>query len=150
MYKRQVARLRDAGVTVGLGTSGGGSNDAGHLLADARLAIQVAPLAGRPLDALEVLEMITAGGADGLGRPELGRLTPGSAADLVVWDVSGVADAGVADPIRGLLWAAPGRRPRHVVVGGQVVVRDFELVTADERALAADLREQCARRGIGR
>jgi len=68
----------------------------------------------------------------------------------VVWDVSGVADAGVADPIRGLLWAAPGRRPRHVVVGGQVVVRDFELVTADERALAADLREQCARRGIGR
>ncbi len=144
-----VARLRDSGVTVGLGTSGGGSNDAGHLLADARLAMQVAPLAGRPLDALEVLEMITAGGADGLGRPELGRLTPGSAADLVVWDVSGVADAGVAEPIPGLLWASPGRRPRHVVVGGRVVVRDFELITADERALAADLREQCARRGIG-
>ena len=145
-----VARLLDAGVTVGLGTSGGGSNDAGHLLADARLAMQVAPLAGRPLDALEVLTMATAGGADGLGRPELGRLTPGAAADLVVWDVSGVADAGVADPVRGLLWAAPGRRPRHVVVGGRVVVRDFELVTADERELAGDLRRECGRRGIGR
>ena len=145
-----VARLLDAGVTVGLGTSGGGSNDAGHLLADARLAMQVAPLAGRPLDALEVLTMATAGGADGLGRPELGRLTPGAAADLVVWDVSGVADAGVADPVRGLLWAAPGRRPRHVVVGGRVVVRDFELVAADERELAGDLRRECGRRGIGR
>ena len=94
--------------------------------------------------------MATAGGADGLGRPELGRLTPGAAADLVVWDVSGVADAGVADPVRGLLWAAPGRRPRHVVVGGRVVVRDFELVAADERELAGDLRRECGRRGIGR
>ncbi|MEH6381042.1 MAG: amidohydrolase family protein [Dietzia cercidiphylli] len=145
-----VARLLDRGVRVGLGTSGGGSNDAGHLLADARLAMQVAPLAGRPLDALEALTMATSGGADGLGRPELGRLTPGSAADLVVWDVAGVADAGVADPVRGLLWASPGRRPRHVVVGGRVVVRDFELVTAEEQVLAAELSEQCTRRRIGR
>ena len=67
-----------------------------------------------------------------------------------MWDVSGVADAGVADPVRGLLWAAPGRRPRHVVVGGRVVVRDFELVAADERELAGDLRRECGRRGIGR
>ena len=33
--------LLDAGVGVGLGTSGGGSNDAGNLPADARLALQV-------------------------------------------------------------------------------------------------------------
>ncbi|EYT58592.1 hydroxyatrazine ethylaminohydrolase [Dietzia sp. UCD-THP] len=145
-----VARLLDGGVRVGLGTSGGGSNDAGHLLADARLAMQVAPLAGRPMDALEALTMATAGGADGLGRTELGRLTPGSAADLVVWDVSGVADAGVADPVPGLLWADPGRRPRHVVVGGVVVVRDFQLVRCDERAVASELRRECARRAIGR
>ena len=51
-----VAALPDAGVAVGLGTSGGGSNDAGHLLADARLALQVAPLVGSPLAAREVLD----------------------------------------------------------------------------------------------
>lgn len=133
------AALADAGVAVGLGTSGGGSNDAGHLLADARLALQVAPLAGRPVSAVEVLGWATSGGADGLGRPELGRLTPGSAADLACWDVRGVADAGVADPLAGLLWAAPGRRPRHVVVGGRVVVRDGELVARPEREVAAAL-----------
>uniref|UniRef100_UPI0025BBB454 amidohydrolase family protein n=1 Tax=Herbiconiux sp. TaxID=1871186 RepID=UPI0025BBB454 len=134
-----VAALREAGIAVGLGTSGGGSNDAGHLLADARLALQVAPLVGPPIPARDVLAMAMEGSARGLGRPELGHLRPGAAADLCVWDVSGVADAGVADPVAGLLWASPGRRPRHVVVAGRVVVRDYELVSHDERALAADL-----------
>lgn len=144
------AALADAGAAVGLGTSGGGSNDAGHLLADARLALQVAPLAGRPVSAEEVLGWATRGSATGLGRPELGRLGPGSAADLVCWDVSGVADAGVADPVAGLLWASPGRRPRHVVVAGRVVVRDGVLVTADADALGRDLRRLLLQRGSGR
>ncbi|MDH6181550.1 8-oxoguanine deaminase [Microbacteriaceae bacterium SG_E_30_P1] len=141
-----VAALKAAGITVGLGTSGGGSNDAGHLLADARLAMQVAPLVGPPVPAREVLAMAMAGSAAGLGRPELGNLRVGSAADVCVWDVSGAADAGVADPVAGLLWAAPGRRPRHVVVAGQVVVRDYELVTADERGLVASLARRVGRR----
>jgi cytosine/adenosine deaminase-related metal-dependent hydrolase len=140
-----VAALRDAGIIVGLGTSGGGSNDAGHLLADARLAMQVAPLVGPPIAARAVLGMAMAGSALGLGRPELGQLRPGAAADLCVWDVSRVADAGVADPVAGLLWAAPGRRPKHVVVAGRVVVRDYELVTADERDLVATLNARLAR-----
>lgn len=135
-----VAALRAAGVEVGLGTSGGGSNDAGHLLADARLAMQVAPLVGPPLAAADVLAMATTGSAAGLGRPGLG-----SGTDLCVWDVSGVADAGVHDPVAGLLWASPGRRPRHVVVAGRVVVRDGVLVTADEREIVADLGRVSAR-----
>jgi 8-oxoguanine deaminase len=140
-----VAALRDAGIVLGLGTSGGGSNDAGHLLADARLAMQVSGLVGPQLPAREVLAMATAGSAAGLGRAELGHLRPGAAADLCVWDVSGVADAGVADPVAGLLWAAPGRRPRHVLVGGEFVVRDYQLVNADEHELVARLRERLAR-----
>ncbi|GLY29301.1 amidohydrolase family protein [Kineosporia sp. NBRC 101731] len=134
-----VAALLEAGIPVGLGTSGGGSNDAGHLLADARLAMQVSALVGRQLSAREVLASTTHGSAAGLARPELGHLRPGAAADLCVWDVSGVADAGVADPVAGLLWARPGRRPRHVVVGGRVVVRDYRLVGTDESELVGRL-----------
>lgn len=140
-----VRRLLDAGLTVGLGTSGGGSNDAGHLLADARLAMQVSGLHGPALDARTVLGSTTAGSARGLGREELATLAPGSAADLCVWDVSGVADAGTADPVAGLLWLSPGRRPRHVIVGGEIVVRDYALVTADELEIRAALRERVGR-----
>ena len=135
-----VAALLAAGIRVGLGTSGGGSNDAGHLLADARLAMQVAPLVGPALAARDVIGMATEGSAQGLGRLELGHLRAGSAADLCVWDVSGVADAGVADPVAGLLWASPGRRPKHVVVAGQVVVRDYRLVNAEEADLVQAMR----------
>jgi 8-oxoguanine deaminase len=156
-----VGALRAAGVTVGLGTSGGASNDAGHLLADARLAMQVAPLAslpGLPLRARDVLAMMTHGSAAGLGRPEL---VPANWLDFTgevdgpdrcYWDVSGVADAGVADPLAGLLWSSPGRRPRHVVVAGEVIVRDGHLVRADERELAAGLARLLAARSapIGR
>ena len=73
----EAGALIDRGVAVGLGTSGGGSNDAGHLLADARLAMQVSALTGRVLTAREVLTMATAGSAAGLGRPELGHLEVG-------------------------------------------------------------------------
>jgi len=140
-----VRRLLDAGVAVGLGTSGGGSNDAGHLLADARLAMQVSALVGPQVPASDVLTMATSGSADGLGRPELGRLTPGSAGDLCLWDVSGIADAGVADPVAGLLWAAPGRRPRTVLVAGRVVVGAGRLVRVDEHEVVARLFERVKR-----
>ncbi|HJG46772.1 amidohydrolase family protein, partial [Corynebacterium variabile] len=141
-----VGDLLDRGVTVGLGTSGGGSNDGGHLLADARLAVQVSGLTGRVLTAEEALGMATAGSAAGLGRPELGVLDAGTPADLCVWDCSGVADAGVHDWPAGLLWATPGRRPRDVMVAGEWVVRDGELLTADADGLAAELNSLLAQR----
>ena len=144
----EVGLLLDEGVRVGLGTSGGGSNDAGHLLADARLAMQASGLANRPLTAREVLTMATAGSAAGLGRSELGHLELGAAADFCCYDISDVYDAGVADPLAGLLWGNPGRKPRHVVVNGKVVVRDGELVAIDSRRLARKLKTEIQQRGI--
>lgn len=144
----EVGLLLDEGIQVGFGTSGGGSNDAGHLLADARLAMQASGLAARPLTAREVLTMATAGSAAGLGRSELGHLEPGAAADFCCYDISDVYDAGVSDPLAGLLWANPGRKPRHVVVNGKVVVRDGELVSIDSRRLARKLKADIQQRGI--
>ena len=144
----EVGLLLDEGIQVGLGTSGGGSNDAGHLLADARLAMQASGLAARPLTAREVLTMATVGSAAGLGRSELGHLEPGAAADFCCYDISDVYDAGVADPLAGLLWGNPGRKPRHVVVNGKVVVRDGELVSIDSRRLARKLKTEIKQRGI--
>ena len=67
-----IARTRlmlDKGVPVGLGVDGSASNDAGHLLAEARMAMLVARAGQDPaaLNAREVLELGTRGWCKGLG-----------------------------------------------------------------------------------
>ena len=63
----------------------------------------------------DVFDAATVGGADALGRPDLGRLAPGAKADLVLVDVTHPAMRPVREPIRSLIiQAADPRRHRRV------------------------------------
>jgi len=131
--------MRDAGVKVGLAVDGSASNDAGHLLLEARLAmlLQRVRLGARAMRADEALEIATLGGARVLGRPELGALEPGKAADFVAFDLSRLEYAGAAvhDPLGALLFCAPTRCDLSVI-NGRVVVEHGEIVGFDlERAV---------------
>ena len=154
MLFRSVAELAEAGVVMGLGTSGGGSNDTGHLLADARLALQVSGLVGPQLPARDVLTMATRGGARAAGQgDDLGALEPGRLADLVVVDLDSVFVAPVHRVVSALVFNVTPREVRHVIVDGRPVIRDRRLVVADEhaelrRAMGA-CRELFARAGLG-
>jgi cytosine/adenosine deaminase-related metal-dependent hydrolase len=134
-----VRQMRDAGVPVGLGVDGSASNDAGNLIAEARQAmlLQRVSQGADAMSAREALEIATRGGADVLGRPDCGRLSPGKRADIAMWDVTGVESAGSWDPA-ALLLAGP-QKVRNLFVEGRQVVRDFNLVTID---LPAVLRRQ--------
>ena len=87
----------------------------------------------------EALEIATAGGADCLGRPDLGRLAVGSPADVAVWPADDIAD--IADPVAGLV-LGPTRQVRHLLVGGDAVVTDGELQGVDLRSAHAELTRQ--------
>ena len=79
-----VKKMRAAGVPVGLGVDGSASNDAGHMLAEARQALLLARVSGDPggMTARESLEIATRGGAEALGRDDIGQLAPGKCADV--------------------------------------------------------------------
>jgi len=136
-----IRAMRDAGVPVGLAVDGSASNDSGHLLGEARLALllQRVAQAGRhgpgrgpnALGAREVLEIATLGGARVLGRDDIGALAPGMAADIVTvpLDEIGLAGAG-HDPLAALFFCHVPR-VRHSVVHGRVVVRDGQITTVD-------------------
>ncbi|HEY7032707.1 MAG TPA: 8-oxoguanine deaminase, partial [Thermomicrobiales bacterium] len=74
-----------AGCRVGLGVDGSASNDGSHLLAEARQAMLLQRVAAGPaaLTATETLRLATRGGAEVLGRDDVGVLAPGMAADLI-------------------------------------------------------------------
>ena len=123
--------MRDQGVKVGLGVDGSASNDAGSLVAEARMAmlLQRVALGADAMSAREALEIATLGGARVLGRSDVGSLEVGMRADVAVWDVAGIEAAGSWDPVAFLL-AGPVR-VRDLFVVGRQVVGDGRMLTLD-------------------
>lgn len=132
-----VRQMRDAGVTVGLGVDGSASNDQGNLIGEARQAmlLQRVSHGADAMSAREALEIATVGGAQTLGRDDIGRIAVGLRADLAVWDVSGIDSAGSWDTAAVLL-AGP-RQVRDLFVEGRRIVEDGRCVTLGDVTDAA-------------
>ena len=151
-----IRKMLNAGVAVGLGVDGSASNDAAHMVNEARQAMLLArvgramappesrttptgtqtffgcdlgPAEMTPRDALE---LATRGGARVLGRSDIGHISPGMCADLALFDLRTLAFAGgaVHDPVGSLLLCASSQAA-YTIVNGKVVVRDGRLATLD-------------------
>ncbi len=129
-----VREMRDAGVKVALGVDGSASNDAGHLLAEARQAmlLQRVKNGADSMGAREVLEIATLGGAMVLGRSDCGSLEVGKRADIAIWDMSGLEAAGNWDPVAALVLCGPFS-VRDLIVEGRRVVSAGNLTGVDIR-----------------
>ena len=144
-----VRRMVDAGVAVGLGVDGSASNDGAHMLGEARQALLLARLRksleapatdaqGRtvfacdsaPLEmtARDALRLATRGGAQVLGRRDIGQIVVGMCADIALFDLRTLAFAGgaVHDPVGSLLLCA-SQGAAYTIVGGRVLVREGQL-----------------------
>jgi cytosine/adenosine deaminase-related metal-dependent hydrolase len=126
--------LRRAGARVGLGVDGSASNDGAHLLAEARQALLLHRVTGDPaaLSAHGALWLATRGGAQVLGRDDIGMLAPGMAADLIGYrlDTLGLAGGAVHDPLAALVFCQPPQVDLSVI-NGRVRVRDGVLLDVD-------------------
>jgi cytosine/adenosine deaminase-related metal-dependent hydrolase len=141
-----VAELLAAGVRVGLGVDGSASNERGDLLFDVKQALLVARARGGPsaLTARDALRLGTRGGAEVLGRDDIGELSPGRRADFAVWRTDVLELGGASDLVAGLVFSAPHRVDR-LYVAGEEVVRDGQLVRADEEEIAREHRRHAER-----
>jgi len=128
-----VRTMRAHGVPVGLGVDGSASNDAGHLLNEARTAMLLQRVGYGPgaMTARQALELATIGGARVLGRDDIGALAPGMAADFVAFRLDQLAFAGgLHDPVAALVFCAPAT-VAYSVINGRVIVREGQLTTID-------------------
>ncbi len=118
-----VERLWQAGVNVAVGTDGAASNNDLDLLGETRTA---------------ALRMATLNGARALGiENEVGSLEIGKAADIVAFDLSGLAQQPVYDPVSQLIYATGRDCVKHLWVAGKQLLDDRRLTRLDEEQLCA-------------
>jgi cytosine/adenosine deaminase-related metal-dependent hydrolase len=91
----------------------------------------------RGLGEREALRLATRGGAEVLGRDDVGSIQPGKRADVALFAVDGLEHAGASDVVAALLMSRT-QRVRHLLVEGRFVVRDGRLETADEDEIARE------------
>ena len=144
-----IRKMLDAGVPVGLGVDGCASNDAAHMVNEARQALLLARV-GRSLEpfgcdqgpsdmsARDALALATRGGAQVLGRSDIGHLAVGMCADMALFDLDtpGFAGGAVHDPVGALVLCASAHAA-HTVVDGKVVVRGGQLAPLELGSVVA-------------
>ena len=148
-----IRKMIEAGVPVGLGVDGSASNDAAHMVNEARQAMLLARLrkslegpqltsdgktvfgcdtAPMEMTARDALRLATRGGAEVLGRQDIGQLSVGYCADLALFDLRSLSFAGgaVHDAIGSLMLCASAPAA-YTVVNGQVVVSEGQLTRVE-------------------
>jgi 5-methylthioadenosine/S-adenosylhomocysteine deaminase len=149
-----VARLSEMlqlALRVGLGTDSTAANNDFDLWEELRLApllakVQAGDAAAVP--APVALALATRGGAEALGRHDLGALEPGRRADMVLVrldDVVFTPQVDERDLVSHLVWSASSRLVESVWVEGEQVVAGGRPLRVDEERARAEV-ERRARR----
>ncbi|MFC9894824.1 chlorohydrolase family protein [Nocardia sp. NPDC127579] len=127
-------RYRAAGVGLALGTD----SFPPDLVRGIDIGVTIAKVLDHRLDAATYggyLTAATLGGADALGRPDLGRLAPGATADLVAFRLGDPLDGVIADPVRTLCMNSTARATIFSMIAGRIVVRDGAIAGIDLSAM---------------
>ncbi|HEY3380048.1 MAG TPA: amidohydrolase [Armatimonadota bacterium] len=142
-----VPRYLQAGVTVGLGTDGAGSNNTLDLLREVRTAALLHKVHGDPtaVSAWEAVSLATRGSARALGLSGLGVLEPGALADVVLLDFNKSHLTPAHRAVSHLAYAAYASDVDTVIVHGQVLLRHGQLLGMDEARIRAKVNESAHR-----
>ena len=135
------ARYRDAGLTIGMGTD----THPPDMIQNMQMGLMTARIAERDstvVSAGDFYDAATLGGAQALGRDDLGRLAPGARADITVIALDAPAMGQVIDPIQTLLLNGSGQDVHTVIVEGRIVMKDGQIPGVDHAELRSQAQER--------
>ncbi len=131
-----IPRLSRAGIQIGLGTDGAGSNDSQNmfeLMKSSVLLQKVHHQDPTVLTANQVFSMATSQGAAAIFQEDqIGTLTPGMRADILVIDLSVPNTTPCYDPIASLVYSGNDRNISGVFIEGQQILENGEFTNVDE------------------
>ena len=117
------ANFKAAGVNIGIGTDAWPMD----MIMEMRSAVTTGKLmegSRTAVTAADVFNASTLGGAKALGRDDLGRLAPGTKADIILVNLRGFHTALVDDPIKSIVYFGNQNDVDTVIVDGKTVVED--------------------------
>jgi 5-methylthioadenosine/S-adenosylhomocysteine deaminase len=138
-------KLKQAGVRLALGADNTSAGDAQNVFEAMKLVCNLSAGKGTApstIRARDALAMATHGGADVLGlKNELGKVAVGMCADITLLDLSDPSYVPLNDAVRQIVYCESGRAVHTVIVDGNIVIADRELITVDYGALREEARE---------
>ncbi len=139
-----VLEFRKAGIPVGLATDGAVSNNTLDIWESLRLmAMTQKNHAGTPevMTIPQALNIATRGSAQVFGLPDrLGAIAPGYLADLILVDLSGIHHQPLHSITASLVYNVRASDVQTVVVDGQVIMRDRQLLTINKAEVIENVR----------
>lgn len=135
----RVKEMQSAGVKVGLAVDGSASNDSSNMLAEIRNAVLLSRLRDEEawLTARDALEMATIGGAQVLGRDDIGQLVPGMRADIGIYSLTGIEYAGAwSDPLAALVFTVRHKPVDTLIIDGHIRIRNGQTEANEEQLFA--------------
>lgn len=129
----RTSELIKAKVPVGIAVDGSASNDGSNMWEEIRRTYLLNHLkyGDKGLTAYETLKMATRGGAEVLGRKDIGYLEINKAADIIVMDLNDIAFAGCHDPLVSIVCCGNTSFVKSTIVNGKILVRDGIINTID-------------------
>ena len=139
VYLESFQRYLDAGVNMAIGTDSYPQD----ILADLKFVSIMGKIAEHDFEVVntrDVFNAATLGGARALGRDDLGRLSPGAKADIVIADMQRSRVGPFLDPLKALIQCCDGEVIDTVIVDGKTLVEDGRSLVWDESELLAGVR----------
>lgn len=146
----RVPEMRASGIPIGIATDGPASHHRLDLFEEMRTAMRLARIRTGDAQTLthhQALWMTTAGAADAIGRPDLGRLIPGARADMITVNAPSMHPKidSDDDPVARVVFGGTPQAVTGVWVGGEPVVADHRLLTVDHSEVLAELDQRATR-----
>ena len=144
-----IAALREAGVSVGLGTDGAVSNNTLDIFESLRLMAMLQKHEARDPEVMPIptaLDIATRGSAAVLGMSgQIGQLIPGYLADIILVDMSGAHCQPLHSITASLVYNTRASDVQTAIVNGQVIMRDRQILTLDKAQIIEEVNKNMAR-----
>lgn len=143
-----IGHMDKADINICLGTDGSASNNNLDMVEEMHIASLLAKAVSKDpkaMKAFDTLKMATRNGAKAMRRIDLGKIAESYTADIAIFDKTGIHTNPINNPIAAMVYSMQGSDCDMVIINGQIVMRERQMINIDEDGLIKEVNERADR-----